>query len=82
MFGFVGLGSRRVRGHLHSLPSVTDRTLSVRNKIKNYEGEEYYYGRDFFPRCLYAEEVGDPSNVRRGYLRSALLVKVFAIPLL
>ena len=52
--------------------------FSIRKKVKNYEGEEYYYGKDFFPRCLYAEEAGDPKLVRRGYLRSALLDKVFA----
>ena len=62
---------------LFVLPSspANDSTFSIRNKIKNYEGE-YYYGKDFFPRCLYAEEAGDPKYVQRGYLRSALLVKV------
>lgn len=63
-------------------PPVTDHTLSVRKKIRGYEGEEYYYGKDFFPRCLYAEEAGDPKYVRRGYLQSALLVKVIASSIL
>ncbi|KAF9793078.1 hypothetical protein BJ322DRAFT_1103511 [Thelephora terrestris] len=49
----------------------------IRNKIRGYEGAEYYYGKDFFPRCLYAEERGDINHVRRGFLRGALLIKTF-----
>jgi len=49
----------------------------VRTKIRNYEGNEYYYGKDFFPRCLFAGEKGNPNRVRDGYLRSTLLVKTF-----
>jgi len=38
---------------------------------------EYYYGRDFFPRCLFVGEKGNPNRVQDGYLhRSTLLVKV------
>jgi hypothetical protein len=55
---------------------VTDHLCSVRTKIRNYDGSEYYYGKDFFARCLYAGEKGDLNHVRTGYLRSTLLVKV------
>jgi len=63
----------------HQLPSpapVADCMHSVRTKIQNYEGNEYFYGKDFFPRCLFAGEKGNPNRIRDGYLRSTLLVKV------
>ena len=54
-----------MKSRLPSLPPspVIDRMFSICKKVKNYEGEEYYYGKDFFPQCLYAEEAGDPKLV-------------------
>ena len=63
----------------HRLPSpvpVTDCMYSVRTKIRNYKGSEYYYGKDFFPRCFFAGEKGNPNCIRDGYLQGTLLVKV------
>jgi len=67
-----------------SISLVADHTHSTRTKIRNYEGVEFYYGTDFFPRCLYTGEKGNPRRVRNGYLQSNLLVKVlysFLLPL-
>jgi len=49
---------------------------SVREKVRNFKDEDHYFGKDFYPRCLYLEEDGDPEQVEEGYLKSALLVKV------
>ena len=82
VFNFFGLGRSRVgvlTAELLSPAPVIDRTCSVRTKIRNYEGNEYYYGKDFFPRCLFAGEKGNPNRVRDGYLQSTLLVKVSVV---
>jgi len=49
---------------------------SVRAKIKNFEDEDHYYAKDYYARCLYLGESGDPKNIRAGFLKNALLVKV------
>ena len=49
---------------------------SVREKVRNFEDEDHYFGKDFYPRCLYIGENGDPEQVEGGYLKSTLLVKV------
>jgi len=57
---------------------MADRVNSVRAKVQNFEDEEHYFGKDFYPRCLYLGEDGDPERVEDGYLKSALLVKVMS----
>jgi len=44
--------------------------------IKGRSLRSHLSQKDFFPWCLCAEEADDPGYVRRGYLRSVLLVKV------
>ena len=60
-------------------PSVTQRTYdspcSVRAKIRDgLDG--YSAADDYWIRCLYKGEEGDPEDVEKGFLKSTLLVKV------
>ncbi|KAF9644382.1 hypothetical protein BDM02DRAFT_3103012, partial [Thelephora ganbajun] len=48
-------------------------------KIWNFKDKEHYFGKDFYPRCLYLGENGDPRRVQEGYLKSELLVKTFKV---
>ena len=57
---------------------MADHVNSVRAKVQNFEDEDHYFGKDFYPRCLYLREDGDPEWVEDGYLKSALLVKVMS----
>jgi len=68
----------RCKYHAKFTPFHTqlNRLDSVRAKVRNFEDEEHYFGKDFYPRCLYLGEDGDPESVEDGYLKSALLVKV------
>lgn len=56
--------------------STANHANSVRAKIQNFEDEDHYFGKDFYPRCLYLGEDGDPERIENGYLKSTLLVKV------
>jgi len=49
---------------------------SVRTNIKNFEDNDHYFAKDYYARCLYLGEDGDPKDVRAGFLKSALLVRV------
>ena len=57
---------------------MTNHMNSVRAKVRNFDDEEHYFGKDFYPRCLYLREDGDPERVEDGYLKNALLVKVIS----
>lgn len=59
--------------------SIANCLKSTRAKIKNFEDEDHYYGKDYYARCFYLGESGDPKNVRAGFLKSALLVKVILV---
>jgi hypothetical protein len=48
---------------------------SVRAKIRD-EVDGYSASSDYWLRCLYAGETGDPGDVEKGFLKSRLLVKV------
>ena len=49
--------------------------ISIRAKI--WDGiDNYNASDDFWIRCLYKGEEGDPEDVEKGSLKSALLVKV------
>lgn len=53
---------------------------SVRAKIR--DGLDNYYAfDDYWIRCLYEDEQGDPEDVEKGFLKSSLLVKVCTLPL-
>lgn len=52
---------------------------SVRTKVKNFEDEDHYFAKDYYARCLYLGENGDPKDVRAGFLKSSLLIKVILI---
>lgn len=39
----------------------------------------YSASADFWLRCLYEGEKGDPADVEKGFLKSRLLVKVFIV---
>jgi hypothetical protein len=79
VFIILGLGKPDVRAALSSHRSSTNHTNSVRAKVRNFEDEAHYFGKDFYPRCLYLGEDGDPERVEDGYLKSALLVKVTSL---
>ena len=63
MFTITGLGQPDVSDALNSDCLATNYTNSVRAKVQNFEDEEYYFGKDFYPRCLYLGENGDPECV-------------------
>jgi hypothetical protein len=48
--------------------------LSVRANIRD-EVDGYSASSDYWIRCLYEGEKGDPGDVEKGYLKSRLLVK-------
>ena len=48
---------------------------SVRRGFKAGDSK-YDINRSFFHRCLYNNEIGDPSNVESGFLKGPLLLKV------
>ena len=49
--------------------------ISVRAKIRD-EVDGYSASTNFYLRCLYEGEEGDPENVAKGFLKSELLVRV------
>ena len=49
--------------------------ISVRAKIRD-EVDDYSASVDYWLRCLYEGEKGDPEDVEKGFLKSELLVKV------
>lgn len=49
--------------------------VSVRAKVRDCI-DEYNASDNYWLRCLYEGEKGDPENVEEGFLKSALLVKV------
>ena len=49
--------------------------ISIRAKIRDGIDDYNAFG-DFWIRCLYEGEEGDPEDVGKGFLKSALLVKV------
>ncbi|KAL0056630.1 hypothetical protein AAF712_016765 [Marasmius tenuissimus] len=49
----------------------------VRDAIKNFEPDYNGIVTDFYIRAFYAGYKGDPENLKDGYLKSTLLVKVF-----
>lgn len=52
-----------------------DTLHSIRAKIRDgLDG--YTTSDDYWIRCLYEDEKGDPGDVEKGFLKSALLVKV------
>jgi len=55
-------------------PTLTIYT-SVRAKIRDEVGG-YSASADYWIRCLYEGERGDPEDVEKGFLKSGLLVKV------
>lgn len=48
---------------------------SVRAKIRD-EVDGYSASTDYWIRCLYEEEKGNPGNVEKGFLKGDLLVRV------
>jgi hypothetical protein len=51
---------------------------SVRAKLRDCNLDEGFdFARNFFVRCFYLNHEGDPENVEKGFLRSALLVQVY-----
>jgi len=48
---------------------------SVRAKIRD-EVDGYSASTDYWIRCLYEGERGDPEDVEKGFLKSELLVRV------
>lgn len=53
---------------------------SVRTKIRDGV-DGYSTSSDFWLRCLYEGEHGDPADVEKGFLKSELLVKVYVLPI-
>lgn len=52
-------------------------TLLISVWAKIHDGRDGYSASDnYWIRCLYEEEKGDPRDVENGFLKSALLVKV------
>lgn len=49
--------------------------VSVRAKIRDCV-DGHNASSDFYLRCLYEEEKGDPERVEMGFLKSTLLIKV------
>ena len=53
--------------------------ISVRAKIRDgIDGHDAF--DDYWIRCLYEDENGDPEDVEKGFLKSNLLVKVWIPP--
>jgi len=48
---------------------------SIRTKIRD-EVDGYSASADYWLRCLYEDEQGNPGDVEKGFLKSELLVKV------
>ena len=48
---------------------------SIRAKIRN-EVDDYSASTDYWIRCLYKGEEGNPADVEKGFLKSELLVRV------
>jgi len=44
------------------------------------EVDDYSASADYWIRCLYEGEQGDPADVEKGFLKSGLLVKVRVHP--
>ena len=57
-------------------PTLTIHT-SICAKIRD-EVDGYSASADYWIRCLYEGERGDPEDVKKGFLKSGLLVKVRA----
>ena len=51
---------------------------SVRAKIRD-EVDGYSASANFWLRCLYEGEQGDPEDVEKGFLKGQLLVKVIIV---
>lgn len=52
-------------------------TISIRVRAKIRDGVDGHYAfDDYWIRCLYEDENGDPDDVEKGFLKSKLLVKV------
>ena len=49
---------------------------SIQTKIRN-ETDGYSASNDYWLRCLYEGENGNPEDVEKGFLKSSLLVKVW-----
>ena len=54
--------------------------ISIRAKVRDFS-DGYNASEDYWLRCLYEGENGDPENVEKGFLKSTLLVKVQVLPL-
>jgi len=52
--------------------------VSIRAKIRDFT-DGYNASNDYWLRCLYEGEKGDPENVEEGFLKSTLLVKVWVL---
>lgn len=64
---------------LRLLSELTILLISVRAKIR--DGIDGYNALDdYWVRCLYEGEKGDPEDVEKGFLKSSLLVKVRTPP--
>ena len=53
--------------------------ISIRAKIRDCV-DGYSASDNYWLRCLYEGEKGDPENVEEGFLKSTLLVKVWVLP--
>ena len=49
--------------------------VSIRAKVRD-EMDGYSILENYWLRCLYQDEEGDPEDVEKGFLKSGLLVKV------
>ena len=64
--------------HLPRMPGhVIDFCASIRTKIRD-EIDGYSASADYWLRCLYEGERGNPEDVEKGFLKSELLVRVCA----
>ena len=55
--------------------------ISVRAKVRDCI-DGYSASDNYWLRCLYEGEKGNPENVEEGFLKSALLVKVWTLPIM
>lgn len=58
-----------------SLDGITIVSTSIRTKIRDCV-DGYDSCANFWVRCLYEGEEGDPEDVEKGFLKSSLLIKV------
>ena len=60
---------------LRTLSNVAGCYTSVRARVRD-EADGYSASSDYWIRCLYDGEKGDPEDVEKGFLKGDLLVRV------